>query len=298
MPYIYFDGSFIKDDKPNVRIAGHPLNYGVAAFEGMRALWDGKNKTWYFFRPDRHFERIQRGAAFLGFEFNLSFDDFIGILSKLLRKNNFRSDVYLRPLVFSSAEGVGMMKQGRTMLAVYSEPKPLQQLKPGTACLVPQRRPSDGSFAAKITGNYVLSYAAQLAAKKLGYNVGILLSDKGHVSEGSAMNLFWCKDGDLFTSSLACGPLAGVTRETVLTLSRDQLGLRVREGKYRPSVLSKADELFICGTGSGITPLVRFEKTKLTGGNKRSLTNRLWNEYQTALRARPAQYSDWFIPCI
>jgi branched-subunit amino acid aminotransferase/4-amino-4-deoxychorismate lyase len=111
------------------------------------------------------------------------------------------------------------------------------------------------------------------------------------------MNLFWIKNGELFTSSLACGALAGVTRETVMQLSREMPGRKVHEGKYRPAVLSEADEMFICGTGSGITPITRFEKTKLSSGNSRSITARLWDLYSSTLRSRPERYADWFLPC-
>lgn len=297
MPVIYFDGAFQRAERKTLGIQSHAFNYGTATFEGMRALWDEKAKSWYLFRPDRHFARLQRGAAFLGMEFTITYDEFVGILGTLVRRNAFASDVYLRPLVFFSTEGVGLMKTGRAALAVYAEAKPLQQVTPGNACLVPQRRPSDGSFAAKITGNYVLSYSAQLTARKLKAAVGILLSDEGFVSEASAMNLFWIKNGELYTSSLDCGALAGVTRETIMQLSREQLGLKVREGKYRPAVLEKADEIFICGTGSGITPLTHFEKRKLAGTKTTSLTNTLWKLYLGTLRARPVPYSDWFVPC-
>ena len=297
MQYIYFDGALVRADSKTLRISNHAFNYGTATFEGMRAVWDEATANWYFFRPDRHLARLLRGAKFLGLEFALSLEDFITILSKLLRKNGRKSDIYLRPFVFDTIEGVGLMKSGTPALAIYAEPNQLRTFPARTACVVPQRRPSDGSFAAKITGNYVLSFAAQQAARQNKCEVGILLSDKGHVSEASAMNLFWVKDGRLFTPSLACGPLAGVTRESLIQLSHDQLGMKVREGKYRATVLAQANEIFICGTGSGVTPIKRFENQRMAGERKTSLTQQLWRLYESTIRSRPDRYSHWFVPC-
>lgn len=297
MGYIYHDGAFVRDDKSTLRISSHPINYGTAAFEGMRALWKPDEKTWYFFRADRHYERLLRGAEYLGIDFKLSYDEFLKILSTLLKKNNLQSDVYLRPMIYYPTEGVGMMRASGVVFSVYCEPKPLFQLKPMSACLVPQRRPTDGSFATKLTGNYVLSFAAQLAAQQKKCKIGILCSDSGYVSEASAMNLFWVAKGTLFTSSLECGALEGVTRDTIIRLAGDGLEMNVKQGKYRPAVLVKADEMFICGTGSGVSPISRFEKRALKSGEKKSITNQLWHLYEQTLRARPEQYADWFERC-
>lgn len=297
MGYIYHDGAFVREDKNTLRITSHPTNYGTAAFEGMRALWDPNAHTWFFFQPQKHYDRLKRGAEYLGIDYRMSFDEFISILSTLLKKNNHRSDVYLRPMGFYPTEGVGMMRAEGRVFAAYCEPKPMFQLKPATACVVPQRRPTDGSFATKLTGNYVLSFAAQLAAKKKKCNIGILCSDTGYVSEASAMNLFWVTDGELFTSSLACGALEGVTRNTLIRLAKDRFGIKVREGKYRPSVLGKAEEMFICGTGSGVSPIGKFERRKLKSANKESLTNQMWRHYEKTLRNRPELYAEWFVAC-
>jgi branched-chain amino acid aminotransferase len=230
-----------------------------------------------------HFARLCRAASLLGLKYDQSFSEFTSVLDRLVRRNNCQQDLYIRPIVFTNALGVGLMQPGGCSLGVFVEKMPLRRRPPCTACLVSGRRPSDGTYAAKISGNYVLSYLAQRDAAARNYDVGIMLSDRGFLSEASAMNLFWRIDNDVFTPSLNCGPLAGITRDTVIRLARDTLGLRVREGAYRPGVLETADEIFLTGTGTGITTIEKFESRSLPQ-RRNSVANQLWREYKRLVR--------------
>ncbi|MBD3256834.1 hypothetical protein GF377_00275 [candidate division GN15 bacterium] len=293
MKYYYLDGRLVPSGRAVVRPMTHALNYGTAAMEGMRALWDKKDKTWYLFRPERHLARLQRGTAMLDIDWDMTCERFVSSLERLIVKNDQREDLYLRPLVYHASETVGLTRTGKHQFVVYAQPMPLKKGPTRSAGMVGQRRPVDGSYAVKIAGNYVLSYLAQAEARQQGHDVGVMLSTEGYLSEAAVMNLFWVKGGALFTPSLNCGPLPGITRDCVIRIARDRLGVEVREGKYRAAVLNSADEIFLCGTGTAIARINRFERRKLRS-RKNSLADWIWSEYRRILRNRPGEYADWF----
>lgn len=294
MTYYYLDGELLRNDQCAMKPSTHAMNYGTAAIEGMRALWDDNENRWYLLRPDRHFARLKRGTDMLSMNWNVDFEQFVAALNKVIAKNGIREDLYLRPMIYHAAEGVGLTKTDEVRFAIHVEPMPVAQPAPRTAGLVSQRRPVDGSYAVKIAGNYVLSFLAQAEAKRNGFDVGILLSTDGYLSEASVMNLFWTKDDDLFTPSLACGPLDGVTRDCVIHIARGELNVTVHEGTYRPNILAAADEIFLCGSGTGIAAVSRFGDRSLTTPDD-SLCDRLWSQYYHIARNRPSEYSDWFL---
>jgi len=153
--YLYLNGKYYPIDSPHIPITTHAFNYGTAAFEGLRAYFRRNKKTWVLFRPDRHFQRLKKSTAFLGIDFRMSYKEFIDIIARLLKKNNVRKDLYIRPIVYLNARGVGLKKPSGYSVAMYLYDIPVTSPRSLTACFVTQRRPIDGSYSSKITGNYV-----------------------------------------------------------------------------------------------------------------------------------------------
>ena len=229
----------------------------------------------------------------LGIDWDMTYERFARAVCRLILKNDLRKDLYIRPIVYHAAEGVGLTRTDNHKLAIYVQLMPFRKAGRKSVCLVPQRRPTDGSCSVKIAGNYALSFMAQSSAREKGFSAGIMLSSDGYLSEAAVMNLFWVRDGALFTPSLDCGPLPGITRDCVITIARELLGVKVCEGKYRPRALLSADEIFLCGTGTAIAPVDRFGDRQLSV-RKDSLTAQIWSHYRRILRSRPRKYSDWF----
>ncbi len=296
LKYVYIDGKYRPASSSHISITTHAFNYGTAAFEGLRANYRDDLKTWVLFRPDKHFSRLGQSARMLEISLSMTLADFVDIIAHLLKKNNLKRDMYIRPLAFRNAAGVGLFKKSGHSLAVYLHDMPLTKPKDFTACFVSKRRPTDGSYSAKVTGNYVLSFLSQREASRRGCDLGILLSSDGYVSEASAMNLFFVDNGKLFTPALSCGPLAGITRETVITLAREKLKLTVNEGKYRRQRPMAADEIFLTGTGSGISSITRLEKRKLPKGRGDSVARDLWQLYSGILLGKYPDEYDWLTP--
>ncbi len=229
MKYLFHNGNY----EPVKSELAYPMmqsfNYGTAAFEGMKAYYRKKDRSWFLFRPDQHYNRLKRATALLDIELGFDKSDFINIISKLIRKNNVKSDIYIRPIVYRDCKGVGLTQPSGYGFSTYIQSMPPGKPKIFSSCLVSKRRPTDGTYSVKLVGNYLLSYFAQKEAAAKKFDLGILLSSEGYLSEASLMNLFFVKDGKVFTPSLSCGPLDGITRKSVINIIRDQLGLRVSE---------------------------------------------------------------------
>jgi branched-chain amino acid aminotransferase len=296
MKYLYTDGRFQSTDKNNVSTMVQAFNYGTAAFEGMKAFYSKERGKWSLFRPEEHYRRLKRSTAMLDIKLEMSLDEFVGIIATLIKKNNDQSDVYIRPIVFRSLKGVGLSKPSGYGVSIFTQPIPYSSANKFRCCFVSQRRPVDGTYSVKITGNYALSFFSQREAKSKGYDIGILLSTNGYVSEASAMNLFFVEAGKLFTPSLACGPLNGITRKSIIQLANEELGIRVFEGKYRPARLLEADEVFFCGTGSGINYVRQIEKRKYSLAKTSSIARKISGLMAAVTQGEVSRFSDWLRP--
>lgn len=296
MTYMYTDGKFHSTQKNNASTMMQAFNYGTAAFEGMRAYYRRDEDNWFLFRPDRHFARLLRSATALGIDLHMTCDEFVSVISALIRKNHERTDLYIRPLVFRNAKGVGLTKASGYGFSVFTQPMSPAPPRVLRCCFVPQRRPIDGSYTVKLAGNYVLSFLSHSEAERKRYDAGILLSNDGYVSESSVMNLFFVRDGKLFTPSLQCGALDGITRQSIIELSQKVLRIKVAEGKYRPARLLDADEVFLCGTGSGINYVGQIERRRFSLKQRDSLAPKLRALYGDAIAGKIPIFLDWLVP--
>lgn len=271
------------------------FNYGTAAFEGMKAYYHKDKRKWFIFRPDLYYERLLKSCSMIDIDPRLSHDQFVDVISTLVKKNNLQSDVYIRPLVYRSETGVGLTRPSEAGVSIFVQGMPHVSGNQFRCCFVPQRRPVDGSYSGKLTGNYLLSYLSHKTAKQRGYDVGILNSTQGYLSEASIMNLFFVRKSRLFTPSLGCGALAGITRRSVIQLAREVLGVRVHEGKYRRKLLLEAEEVFFTGTGSGINFVKQVENKKFSLKDNERMAVRLDNVLADVCYGRESKYAHWLV---
>jgi branched-chain amino acid aminotransferase len=296
MKYLYVNGKYRSVNADNASIMMHAFNYGTAAFEGMKAFYRKKEKNWFIFRPDQHFKRFRIGAKALNLKLRIDANQFCQIISSLIKKNNIKTDIYIRPLIYRDALGVGLQKPSDYSLAVYMHSVPPKKPKTFKACLVSQRRPIDGTYSVKLAGNYLLSFFAQREASKKGYDLGILLSTDGYLAEASLMNLFFTENGKVFTPAVSCGPLAGITRQSVIQITQQRFGVKVFEGKYRWKRLLGADEIFLTGTGSGINYISQVNKKRFRLSRNDRLAPQVWDFYKEIVYGKTGLFQDWMIP--
>jgi branched-chain amino acid aminotransferase len=255
---VFAGGEFRRYDDARVGLLTHGLNYGTGCFEGIRGYWNASERELFVLQLRDHYERLHRSARILLMKLPHTVDELIAITLEVCARNRFEENIYIRPLLYKAAEDVGVRLGGvPDAFAIVAVPFARYfDAETGLKTGVSSWRRIDDTMAparAKITGAYINSALAKSEAIMNGFDEAIMLSSDGHVSEGSAANLFLVRGDALYTPDPTQNVLEGITRATVVTLARAELGLNVVERALDRSELYTADELFLTGTAAGIT---------------------------------------------
>jgi branched-chain amino acid aminotransferase len=299
--WVFFNGEIVRYHDVRIGLMTHALHYGTGSFEGIRAYWNQQRNQLFLLQPGAHYERLRNSVKVLRMTLPYSTEQLVNLTLDLLRRNEFREDVYVRPLAFKSSEEIGVRLHGlRESFAIYMAPfGKYVETEGGIRCMVSSwRRVSDASIPAraKLTGSYVNSALSKSEAVENGFDEAIVLASDGHVSEGSAENLFMYKDGVFVTPPVTDDILEGVTRKLLMTMIRDELGVPVVERSIDRTELYVCDELLLCGTGAQISPVVEVDRRSVGNGQVGEFSQELQNIYFAAVRGDTPKYQDWSIP--
>jgi branched-chain amino acid aminotransferase len=299
--WVFLDGELVRYRDAYLPPMTHALHYGTGCFEGIRAYWNPTHNQLYLLQAEAHYQRLRRSAAILRLKLPYSSDDLVRRTLEILQRNESRTDTYIRPMVFISAEEIGVRLHNlQQSFMIYTAPLGAYiDTENGIRCGVSSwRRISDSSIPAraKITGSYVNSALAKSEALENGFDEAIMLSSDGHVSEGSAENLFMLRDGVFVTPPVSEDILEGITRALLIGLIRDRLGLEVVERTIDRTELYTCDELFLCGTGAQVSPVIEVDRRAIGDGRVGSQTLELQGIYFRAVRGEEPRYRDWLIP--
>jgi len=299
--YAYFEGAIVPMEQAKISIATHAFNYGTACFEGLRAYWSEAESRLLVFRPLEHYERLLRSARILQIALPFTAGEMTDITIELLRLEGFREDAYIRPLAYKAAEGIGVRLHGlRDAFAMFAVPfgQYIQAAEGAKVGVSSWRRVDDNAVPAraKITGAYINSALCKSEALLNGYDEAIVLTQEGHVSEGSAENIFLVKGGQLVTPAVTDNILEGITRDTVIAIARQELGIETVERSIDRSELYAAEEAFFCGTGVQVVPIVEIDRRPIGAGKMGPLTERLRALYFDVVRGLMPRYRTWCVP--
>ena len=299
--WVYKDGEFGRYHDMKIGLMTHALHYGTGCFEGIRAYWNPKQEQLHLLHAPGHYDRMRKSANVLRMTLPHSTEELVNITVELLRRNEFKSDTYIRPLLYASSEEIGVRLHNLTHgFFIYAIPfGNYVEIEAGIKCMVSSwRRLPDESLPprAKITGSYAQSALAKSEAVEAGFDEAIVLTMDGHVSEGSAENIFMYKDGVFVTPPVTDDILEGVTRTLIINLIRDELGKTVVERSVDRTELYTCDELLLCGTGAQISPVIEVDHRKVGNGVVGEFTQELQNIYFGAVRGDTPKYRDWTIP--
>jgi branched-chain amino acid aminotransferase len=299
--WAFFRGEFVPLRDANINVMTHGFNYGTAVFEGIRAYWNADEEQLFALELVAHYARIRASAGLLMMEVRQSPEELAEITVELLRRDGLREDVYVRPIVYKSSETIGVrlhnLDSDVTIFAV-----PFGQYidtEGGIRAQVSSwRRTDDNAIPArgKITGAYVNGALAKSEAQLNGFDEAIVLTADGHVSEGSAENLFIVKNGVLITPPVTDNILEGITRRRLIGIARDDLGIPTVERSIDRTELYGADEVFLCGTGAQISPVIEIDRRAIGSGRPGSVSRDLSRTYFDAVRGRNPAYRDWLTP--
>lgn len=299
MKYAFFKGKIVPFGDAKIGIMTHAFNYGTGVFEGIRGYYNADKKQQYLLKLREHYERLERSAALaLKSGLNYSIDELIRITVELAKKNDYKEDIYIRPIFYKSQEKIGLGLLGiPDDFCMFVAPfgNYLDVSKGIRVCVSTWWRISAQSVpqGAKITGTYINSSLAKAEALEKGFDEAILLSHEKTVAEGSGENLFMVKDGKLITPPLSETILPGITRVCVMHLAKVELGIETVERQIAQNELYSADELFFCGTGAQISPIIEVDDKVIKDGKVGPITKKLQEIYFRAVKGNDPKYLDW-----
>ncbi|MCL4270250.1 MAG: branched-chain amino acid transaminase [Anaerolineales bacterium] len=281
-----------------INIATHGFLYGTAVFGGMRAYWNEEKKRLFVFRPYDHFKRLLNSGRMMAMTIPHDEEGLIQLTLDLLRMDNWQCDVYLRPTIYKADMGIGVrlhdLKDEFCMFVLAFE-KYVKNDTNAHVTVSSWRRIDDNVIPArgKVSGAYANSALIKTDANRAGFDEAIVLDNHGHVSEGSAMNLFMVRDGVLVTPPITDNILEGITRRSIIEIARRELGLEVVERSIDRTEVFIAEEMFMTGTAAQVVAITKVDHRPVGIGAMGPITTQLRALFNDIVRAKNPKYSNW-----
>ena len=293
--FVWFDGKFVPLNKAKVPITTHAIHYGTSVFEGIRAYWNLNNL--YIFRLDEHIKRLRASGKYYSLSLKFSDKEIKNAIINLCKKNKMKKSCYLRPFYFVGQYGINLhvTKKAPTNVGITMFPFGDLFNKNGIkAGISSWRKFSDSSTPtqAKMGGNYLNSIIATQEAKRKGFDEAILFDMKNNLSEAPGENIFIVKNKKIITPPISSSALKGITRDTILKISKD-LNYKTSVKIIKKNELLSADEVFLSGTAAEITPIISINHKKIGNGKSGIITKKLMLEYSNIVMNKNKKYSHW-----
>jgi branched-chain amino acid aminotransferase len=297
---IWMNGKLVDWKDATIHVATHVVHYGSGVFEGIRA-YDSKKGT-NVFRLNEHMRRLWDSCKVYRMELPYSHEQITEAVLETIRANGFKS-CYIRPLIYRGYSQLGVNPMPCPVdvavivweWAAYLGDDALQQGVDVGVSSWTRIAPNTFPAMAKATANYANSGLIKMQATVDGYAEGIALDEAGLLSEGSGQNLFLVRDNVVYTPSLTSSILQGITRDTVLALTRD-LGFELREQPLPREFLYLADEAFFCGTAVEITPIRSIDKIQVGDGRRGPVTAALQDRFFGIIKGDLPDVHNWLTP--
>ncbi|MGI8427210.1 MAG: branched-chain amino acid transaminase [Actinomycetota bacterium] len=293
--FIWMDGELVAWEHAQVHVLTHSLHYGSGVFEGIRAYETKKGPA--VFRLTDHIERLHRSAKIYMIDVPFGVNQLIEATKQTLKANELAAG-YIRPLIYHGYGEMGLNYMDvpvKVSIAVWGWGAYLgeESLTKGVKTRISSWRRFDHNAlppAAKATGQYLNSGLAKLEAARGGYDEAIMLNAQGFVADATGENVFLVSGGVLRTPPLSARPLAGITRDTIITIAKD-LGIEVQEVDVQRTDLYTADEAFMTGTAAEVVPIRSVDDREL--GEVGPVTKKIQEVFFAAVRGQVERYSDW-----
>ncbi|MFI5345250.1 MAG: branched-chain-amino-acid transaminase [Elusimicrobiota bacterium] len=278
---IYIDGKFCEKEDAKISVFDHGVLYGDGIFEGIRA-YNGR-----IFRLEDHLQRLDESARAILLKLPIPLKDIEKAIIETVRLNNLK-DAYIRLVVTRGVGDLGLdmrkCKSGATLfiIADHIELYPEEFYEKGLTLVTSSIRQKglDQVTPGVKSLNYLANILARAEATAAGAQEAILLNATGHVSECSGDNIFFIKDNKIFTPPTSAGILVGVTRQVVIALAHEKLGIKVVERNFPRYDLYSADEVFLTGTGAEVIAGVKIDGRVIGKGVAGPLTKLLIKHFR------------------
>ncbi|MCB1751345.1 MAG: branched-chain amino acid transaminase [Gammaproteobacteria bacterium] len=295
--WIWLDGEMVPWRDAKIHVLTHTLHYGMGVIEGVRAYATDRGPA--IFRLEDHTRRLLDSARILGMKVPYDAATLNAAQVEAVRINGL-SSAYIRPFCFLGSEGMGLRADNlrvHTSIAAWEWGAYLgeENLKKGIRIRTSsfnRHHVNVTMCRAKSTGNYTNSMLALQEALTDGYDEALLLDTNGYVMEGSGENIFIVRDGAIFTPDLTSA-LDGITRKTIMTLAREELGMEIVERRITRDEIYIADEAFFTGSAAEVTPIRELDNRVIGDGTRGPITERLQTLYFDQVEGRRKQHPEW-----
>ncbi len=296
--HAFFEGKIVPLADAKINIATHGFLYGTAVFGGLRGYWNEEKKRLFVFRPYDHFRRLLQSARMMAMDVKYDEESLIQTALDVLRTDNWKEDVYLRPTFYKADMGIGVklhdLKDEFCMFVMKYE-KYVNNDTNSHVTFSSWRRVDDNAIPAraKVAGAYANSALIKTDANRSGFDEALVLDNNGHVSEGSAMNIFMLRDGVLVTPPVTDNILEGITRRSIIELARNELGLQVVERSIDRTEVFIAEEMFMTGTAAQVVTITKIDHRPVGSGVMGPITTKLRAVFDDVVRAKNSKYKQW-----
>ncbi|MFI3187025.1 MAG: branched-chain amino acid transaminase [Methylococcaceae bacterium] len=293
---IWLDGEWVEWREAKVHVLTHTLHYGLGVFEGIRAYHAEQGTA--IFRMQEHTDRLFRSAHIMNMLMPYGKDELNQAHRDAVGKNNLDS-AYIRSMCFYGSEGMGLRADNlkvHVMVAAWSWGAYLgaDSIEHGIRIRTSsytRNHHNSTMCKAKANGNYINSILALQEALSNGYDEALMLDHEGFAAEGSAENLFVVRNGKIFTPETTSA-LEGITRDTVITIAREQ-GYEVVEKRITRDEIYVADEAFFTGSAAEVTPIRELDNRVIGTGSRGPITEQLQSLYFDYVHGRRPDHADW-----
>ena len=297
---IWHNGKLIRWQEASIHVLSHVVSYGSSVFEGIRCYETTAGPA--IFRLREHVRRLIDSAKIYRIDTGYSIDQLSQAMVDVVAVNQMKS-CYIRPIVLRGYGDIGVMPRNNpieTYIACWEWGKYLgaDALAEGVdVCISSWTRnaPNTMPTLSKAGGNYLSSQLIRMEADANGYAEGIALDTSGFVSEGSGENIFVVRDGRIYTPPLSASVLAGITRDSLITLAREAR-IEVVETNILREMLYIADEIFFTGTAAEVTPVRSIDKMKIGSGRRGPITEKLQSEFFGIVNGTASDRFSWLTP--
>lgn len=286
----------LKDAKVSITAPG--LSYAALVFEGIRAYWNKEHKQLYIFRLDEHLKRFINSMKLLKF---IDYPNLSSIKADILQNiqaNNYQEDIYIRLQGYIDEWGeMAVRSPVSTSIVSYPRPRAIAFTEGKNFTISSWQRLDDNASPPRIkaSANYLNSRLASIQAKESGYDGGIMLGANGKVSEGPGGCIFLIRNGNLITPSITSGILESITRDSIIEIA-DTLKIKVQTRDVDRTELYIAEEIFYCGTGQEIMPILSVDKMLAGEGTPGKITKTLQSEFTEIVRGNNPIFKSWISP--
>ena len=296
--HVFFEGKIVPFEEAKISVATHALHYGTGVFGGIRGYWNDEKKKIYIFRPYDHYRRLLNSGRMMNMHLPYDEEGLIQLTIDLIRTEGWQTDIYIRPFIYKADLGIGVrLHDLKDELTIFSMPFK-QYVKNDTNAHVTissWRRIDDNMIPArgKVSGAYANSALIKTDAQRAGFDEALVLNQDGHISEGSAMNIFMVRDGVVITPPVTDNILEGITRRTAMELAKNELGLPVVERSIDRTELFICDELFMTGSAAQIVAVTKVDYRSVGTGNMGPVAGKLRELFDEVVRAKNPKYAQW-----